>query len=75
MHIVEDLSLLHIESSSGYIPKSGIARSSDSTMSNFLRNCQGEKHVAVRHSELVVATIISQPPGQQEALRTPMEKF
>ena len=68
MNIVEDLSLL-------YMPKSGITRSSDSTMSNFLRNCQTEKHVAVRHAELVVATRISQTPGQLEALRTPMDKF
>jgi hypothetical protein len=40
MNIVEHLSLLHIGTSSGYIPKSGIDGSSSSTMSNFLRNSQ-----------------------------------
>jgi hypothetical protein len=40
MNIVEHVSLLHVGASSGYIPKSGIAGSSGSTMSNFLRNCQ-----------------------------------
>jgi hypothetical protein len=38
-HIVEHLSLLHV-GESGYIPRSGIAGFSDSTMSNFLRNRQ-----------------------------------
>jgi hypothetical protein len=40
MNIVENVSLLHVGASSAYRPRSGIARSSDSTMSNFLRNCQ-----------------------------------
>jgi hypothetical protein len=40
MNIVEHVSLLHSEVSSGYMPRSGIAGSSVSTMSNFLRNCQ-----------------------------------
>jgi hypothetical protein len=40
MKIVEYVSLLHAGASSGYIPRNGIAGSSDSTMSNFLRNCQ-----------------------------------
>ena len=40
MNIVEHVSLLHAGASSGYIPRNGIAGSSDSTMSNFLRNCQ-----------------------------------
>jgi len=34
------VSLLHVVASSGYMPRSGIAGSSGSTMSNFLRNCQ-----------------------------------
>ena len=32
--------MLHVEASSGYMPRSGIAGSSGSTMCNFLRNCQ-----------------------------------
>jgi hypothetical protein len=39
-NIVEHVSLLHVGSSSGYMRRSGIAGSSGSTMSNFLRNCQ-----------------------------------
>jgi hypothetical protein len=38
MNIVEHVSLLHVGASSVYMPKNGIAGSSDSTMSNFLRN-------------------------------------
>jgi hypothetical protein len=34
------VSLLHVGASSGYMPRSGIAGSSGSTMSNFLRNRQ-----------------------------------
>jgi hypothetical protein len=40
MNIMEHVSLLYIEESSGYMPRSGIAGSSGNTMSNFLRNCQ-----------------------------------
>jgi hypothetical protein len=40
MNIVEHVSLLHVGASSGYMPRSSIAGSSGSTMSNFLRNCQ-----------------------------------
>jgi hypothetical protein len=40
MNIVEHVSLFHIGTFSGYMPRSGIAGSSGSTMSNFLRNCQ-----------------------------------
>ena len=40
MNIVEHVSLLHVGASSGYMPRSGIAGSSGSTMSNFLRNRQ-----------------------------------
>jgi hypothetical protein len=41
MNIVEHISSLQVGTSSGYIPRSGIAgSSSSSTMSNFLRNCQ-----------------------------------
>ena len=40
MNIVEHVSLLYVGATFGYMPKSGIARSSDSIMSNFLRNCQ-----------------------------------
>jgi hypothetical protein len=38
MNIVEPVSLLHIGASSGYMPRSGIAGSSGSTMPNILRN-------------------------------------
>jgi hypothetical protein len=40
MSIVEHAFLLHVGASSGYMPRSGIAESSGSTRSNFLRNCQ-----------------------------------
>jgi hypothetical protein len=40
MNIVEHVSLLTIGTSSEYMSRSGIAGSSGSTMSNFLRNCQ-----------------------------------
>jgi hypothetical protein len=40
MNIVENVFLLPVGTSSGYIPRSGIAGSSGNTMSNFLRNCQ-----------------------------------
>ena len=39
-NIVEHVSLLHVGASSGYMPRSGISRSSGNTMSNFLRNTQ-----------------------------------
>jgi hypothetical protein len=37
---VEHVSLLYVRTSSGYMPRSGIARSSGSITSNFLRNRQ-----------------------------------
>jgi hypothetical protein len=40
MNIVEHVSLLQVGTSSGYMPRSGIAGSSCSSMSNFLRNRQ-----------------------------------
>ena len=40
MNIVEHVSLLPVGTSSGYMPRRGIAGSSSSTMSNFLRNFQ-----------------------------------
>ena len=40
MNIVEYISLLHVGASSGYMPRSGIAGSSGTTMSSFLRNLQ-----------------------------------
>nr|BAE33613.1 unnamed protein product [Mus musculus] len=40
MNIVEHMSLLPVGTSSGYMPRRGIAGSSSSTMSNFLRNHQ-----------------------------------
>jgi hypothetical protein len=40
MNIVEHVLLLQVGISSEYIPRSGIAGSSGSTMSNFLRNHQ-----------------------------------
>jgi hypothetical protein len=40
MEIVEHVSLLQVGESFRYMPRSGIAGSSGSTMSNFLRNCQ-----------------------------------
>jgi hypothetical protein len=40
MNIVEHVSLLPVGTSSGYMPRRGIAGSSSSNMSNFLRNRQ-----------------------------------
>jgi hypothetical protein len=39
MNIVEHVSSLYVGASSGYMPRSDIAGSSCSTMSNFLKNC------------------------------------
>ena len=40
LNIVVHVSLLHVGASSGYMPRSGIAGSTGSIMTNFLRNCQ-----------------------------------
>jgi hypothetical protein len=40
MNIVEHVSLLYVGASSGYMPRSGIAGCSGSSMSSFLRNYQ-----------------------------------
>ena len=40
VNIVEHVYLLYFGASSGYMPRSGLAGFSGSTMSNFLRNCQ-----------------------------------
>ena len=40
MNILVHVSLLYVGASLGYMPRSGIAGSSGSTLSNFLRNCQ-----------------------------------
>jgi hypothetical protein len=40
MNIVDHVSLLPVGTSSGYMPRRGIAGSSSSTMSSVLRNCQ-----------------------------------
>jgi hypothetical protein len=40
VNIVEHVSLLPVRTSSGYMPRRGIAGSSGNTMSNFLRNGQ-----------------------------------
>ena len=42
MNIVEDVSLLHVGASSEYMPRSGTAGFSGSTVSSFLRNCQND---------------------------------
>jgi hypothetical protein len=40
MNIVENMSFLPVETSSGYMPRRGISGSSGSSLSNFLRNHQ-----------------------------------
>jgi hypothetical protein len=40
MNVVEHVSLLQVGTSSGYMPRNGIAGSTSSTMSKFLRNRQ-----------------------------------
>ena len=42
MNTVEHVPLLQVGTSSGYMPRRGIAGSSTSTMSNFLRNSQSD---------------------------------
>ena len=44
MNIMEHVSLLHAGESFGYMPKRGIAGSSGSVMSSFLRNHQTDFH-------------------------------
>jgi hypothetical protein len=44
MNIVKHMFLLHVGASSGYMPRSGIARSSDNTISNILRNHKTDFH-------------------------------
>ena len=46
INIVDHISLLYIAASFGYMPRSCIAGSSDSTLSNFLRNCQTDFQVS-----------------------------
>jgi hypothetical protein len=40
MNIMEHVSLLPVGTSSGYMPRRGVAGSTRSTMSSFMRNCQ-----------------------------------
>jgi hypothetical protein len=49
MNIVEHVSLLHVGASSGYMPRSGVAGFSGSTMSNFLRNHQNDFQSSCTH--------------------------
>ena len=42
LNITENMPLLYVGASSGYMPGRGIAGSYGSTMSNFLRNCQAD---------------------------------
>jgi hypothetical protein len=44
MNKLEHMYLLYVGVSFGYMPMSGIAGSSGSTMSNILRNCQTDFH-------------------------------
>ena len=55
MNIVEHVSLLHVGASYEYMPRSGIAGSSGSSMSNFLRNCQGYRAKQVSPEEYQMA--------------------
>jgi hypothetical protein len=47
MNIVEHVSLLHVGTFSGYMPRNDIAGSSVRTMSNFLRNGQTYFHMCI----------------------------
>jgi hypothetical protein len=76
MNIVEHVSLLHVGASSGYMPRSGIAGSSGSTMSIFLRNHQTDfqngctpRHYCECQQELADRSLIKLSPG--EALPVP----
>ena len=50
MNIVEHVSFLPVGTSSGYMPRSSIAGSSGSTMSNFLRNRGSSDAIFKLHS-------------------------
>jgi hypothetical protein len=57
MNIVEHMSFLPVGTSSGYMPRRGIAGSSGRTMSNFLRNRRGLENTEVdAHSQLLDGT-------------------
>jgi hypothetical protein len=62
MNIVEHVSLLHDEASSGCMPRSGIVGSLGSTMSNFQRNRQTDFQSACNFTSRVV--FLSQHPHQ-----------
>jgi hypothetical protein len=56
------VSLLHVRKSSGYMPRSGKAGSSGSTMSNFLRNCQSDCTSLQSHQQCRI--VLSPHPRQ-----------
>jgi hypothetical protein len=47
MNIVENVFLIQVGASPGYVPRSGIVGSSSRTMSNFLRNRQTDFQLAI----------------------------
>jgi hypothetical protein len=67
MNIVEHVSLLQVGTSSGYMPRRGIAGSSSSTMSNFRRNCQTDFHsgfTSLQSHQKWRSVPLSSHPGQ-----------
>jgi hypothetical protein len=53
MNIVGPVSLLQVGTSSGYMPRRGIAGSSGSIMSTFLRNRQTDFHYTFKIKKLI----------------------
>jgi hypothetical protein len=64
MNIVEHMSLLHVGTSFGYIPRSSIAGSSGSTMSNFLRNRQSGSNSSLQSHQQWRSVPLSPHPLQ-----------
>jgi hypothetical protein len=62
MNIVEHVSFLPVGTSSGYMPRRGIAGSSNSTMSNFLRNHRLISRVVVQ-AEYIFLNVLSAIPN------------
>jgi hypothetical protein len=68
MNIEEHVSLLYFGTSFGYMPRSGIAGSSGSTVSNFLRNCQTDFQIAIPPATEECSSFSTSSPADAEYL-------
>ena len=71
MNTVEHVSLLQVGTSSGYMPRSGIAGSSSSTMSKFLRNRQTYQSGCTRLKSHQKWRIVPLSPHPRQHLLSP----